>query len=296
MTIRTWAVLLLTAVLFGSSFLFIKIAVTEIPPVTIAAGRVVIAAPLVWLFLRLMGGRLPPLGAGWRPLILLGFLTGVIPFTAIAWGQLHIESGLAGILFGTIPVFSVLLTPFIAKDERLTPTRLLGAFVGVAGVSLVVGPTALGGLDSQLLGASVTLLAALSYAVGATYTRRRMDLSPVMLAAGQLTVAALILAPLSLSLDAPWTLVPSTGALAALAAVAVFSTAVPMLLLFWLIRRAGASNASLAAFFMPVVAVTLGAVLLGEALPWQAFAGLALILFGAAAVSGRFSRPLPQTS
>ena len=168
MTGKHWLVLLLTATMFGSSFLFIKIAVADVPPVTIAAARVVIAAPLVWPFLRLTGGAMPRLGIGWAPFVLVGCLAGVIPFVAIAWGQLHIDSGLAGILFGTIPVFSVLLAPLIAKDETVTPGRLMGALVGLGGVALVVGPQAFAGVAGQLLGAGVTVLAAASYAIGAT--------------------------------------------------------------------------------------------------------------------------------
>jgi len=190
-------------------------------------------------------------------------------------------------------VFSVLLAPAFIRDETLTPGRLFGAVVGLAGVVTVVGPEALAGLDAQLLGAIVTLLAALSYALGGIYARRRGDLAPGAMAAGQLIVAALILVPLSLVVDAPWTLTPSASALSALAAAAILCTAAPIVLLFWLIRQVGASNGSLVAFFIPVVAVSLGTALMAEALPWPVFAGLGMILFGAAVISGRvrLSRP-----
>ena len=197
-------------------------------------------------------------------------------------------------LFGTLPVFSVLLAPVVIADETLTPGRLCGAFVGLAGVVTVVGPDALAGLDTQLLGATVTLLAALSYALGGIYARRRADLAPAVTAAGQLIVAALILVPLSLIVDTSWTLTPHAAVLGALAATAVLCTATPIVLLFWLIRQVGASNGSLVAFFIPVVAVSLGTALMAEALPWPVFAGLGMILFGAAVISGRvrLSRPV----
>ena len=184
-------------------------------------------------------------------------------------------------------MFSVILTPLLARDETLTAGRLLGAAVGLAGVVLVIGPGALAGFGDHLFGATVTLGAALSYALGGIYARRRKDISPAVMATGQLVGAAIILLPLSLAIDAPWTLAPSDAALGSLAAVAVASAALPTFALFWLIRRVGATNGSLLAFFMPVVAVALGTALLGEMLPWQAFAGLALILSGAAFVSGR---------
>lgn len=298
MKAKHWAVLLLTGILFGSAFLFTNIAVSAFPPVTVAALRALIAVPIAWGFLKFTGAGLPPLGRdfarNWGPLLVLGLLTAVIPYTAIAWGQVHIESGLAGILFGTIPVFSVLLVPVLARDERLTAGRLAGAGLGLLGVVVVVGPSALASVGDQLFGTLVTLAAALSYVLGSIYARTQKGISPTVMTAGQLVTASLVLIPASLIFDAPWTLAPSPAALAAVAAVAavaVLSTAAPALLLFWLIRNAGASNGSLVAFVIPVVAVALGAAVLGEALPWPAFVGLGLILLGAAAVGGRLRFP-----
>jgi len=288
---RHWAVLLLTAVLFGSSFFFIKTAIAEVPPATLAAARALLAVPVAWALLRLAGGRLPPPGGAWWPLLVLGVLTAAVPYAAIAWGQRHIESGLAGILFGTIPVFSVVVAPLLLAEERHSGGRLAGAAVGLAGVVLIIGPQALAGIDRQFLGAGVTLIAALSYALGGIYSRRQAGIPPTAMAVGQLLTASMILVPVALVVDAPWRLAPSAAAVGAVAAVAVASTALPAFLLFWLIRNAGATNASLMTFFMPVVAVVLGAALLGERLPWPAFAGLALILLGAAAVGGRLPGP-----
>ena len=189
--------------------------------------------------------------------------------------------------FGAIPIFSVVLAPIFLREEKFSAAQIAGAGVGFAGVVLVIGPQALTGVGDQLLGTLITLLAALSYTLGAIYSRTRRDLSPVVMTAGQLITASAVLVPVSLIVDAPWTLSPSPAALGAVAWTAVIGTAAPVLLLFWLIRNAGAVSASLMTFFMPVVAVALGAAALGEALPWQAFAGLGLILLGAAAVSGR---------
>jgi drug/metabolite transporter (DMT)-like permease len=296
MTAQDWAVLLVTATLFGSSFFLIKIAVDTVPPATLAAGRAALAVPIAWAFLRLTGGRLPPLGRDWIPLAVLGVLTAAVPYGAIAWGQRHIDSSLAGMLFGMVPVFSVVLAPLFLRDERLTPGRLSGAALGLGGVILLLGPQALAGLGNQVAGALVTLGAALSYALGGIYARRHRQLAPTVMAAGQLVTAALILLPLSLVLDAPWALSPPSAALGAVAAVAVLSTALPALLLFWLIGRVGATNGALLAFFMPVVAVVLGVALLGEPLPWTAVAGLGLILIGAAAVNGRLRLPVKATA
>lgn len=290
MGLAGWAALLLTAAMFGSSFVLTKLAIESISPLTVAAGRVALAAPLAWAVLRLSGERLPPLGAAWIPLLILGFLTAAIPYTAIAWGQVNIASGLGGILFGTIPIFTVVLAQFLTADEKLTPERSIGSIVGLAGVVVVVGPGALMHFDDYVGASVITLLGALSYALGGIYARRNPQLSPLVMVTGQLLTATVMLVSLSLAVDTPWTLQPSPGALGAVAAVAVLSTVLPALLLFWLIRRVGATSGSVVAFFLPVVAVVLGAALLGERLPVQTFVGLGLILLGAFAINSRFPR------
>lgn len=284
---RYWALLALTAALFASAFFLNKVAVASLPPLTVAAGRVALAAAVALAILRLTGGGLPTPGRDWQPLLVVGLLTTAVPFTGIAWGQRYIDSGLAGIIYGTIPIFTVLFAHFLTSDERFTARRGTGVAVGLAGIVLIFGPAALAGVGDSLLGSGLTLMAATSHALGATYVRRCRHLSPIVLSAGQLVCGALVLVPLSLIVDAPWQLQPAGTALAAIVAVAVVGTAVPLLITFWLIQRIGATNTSLLAFLMPVMAIGFGAVLLGEWLPWEAFAGLVLILAGAAAVGGR---------
>lgn len=299
MPLPLWGVLILTATLFGSSFLFIKISLADIPPFTLAAGRAALAAIAVILFLYLSGGRLPRPGKIWVPMTVLGLLTAVIPYVAIAFGQLHIDSSLGGILFATIPVFSVLIAPLVLKEEQLTPSRITGVLTGFAGVILAIGPDALSGLGTQLLGAGVTILAALSYASGTIFARTLGGTSPIVLAAGQLFVAALALIPVSLLFDTPWTLSPAPGPLASLVLVALLNTAIPVLLMFWLVRNAGASNTSLLAFFMPVASVLLGVLVLGESLGWFAVLGFGFIISGAGLVTGTFRfhrRAVPRRS
>jgi drug/metabolite transporter (DMT)-like permease len=282
-----WAMVLAVGVLFGSSFLFINVAVAELPPLTVAAARALLAAPLIWLILRLGGVRLPRPGRGWVPLLIIGTLTGAIPFATVALGQRHIDSGLGGILFGAIPVFTILISHVLLADERLSADKVLGALVGLGGVVLVIGPEALQGLGDQVLGQAITLVAALSYTLGGIYGRMRTDVPPPLQAAGQTIGGALILVPIALVVDAPWTLTPAPLTLGALVALGIVSTALPSLLFFRLIGTVGATNTSLATFFMPVTAVALGALVLAERLPPLAFGGLALILLGAAIVNGR---------
>ncbi len=289
MNVKLWAILLLTAGLFGSSFFFIKLTVDSIPPLTIAAGRTILAAVVVYLYMRSSGQRFPGFGSAWIALFILGILTAAVPYIAIAWGQQHIDSSLGGILFATIPIFSVLVAPVFLAEETFTAMRLLGALVGLTGVALIIGPEALAGIDTQMFGAAITLVAAFSYATGNIYARTQGHLSPVVMAAGQFLTASLVLVPLSLTIDAPLTLTYTQTAVASLIAVALFCTAIPSLLLFWLIRNAGATNASLLAFFMPIAAVILGVGILGEALSWLTLAGFSLIFLAAAIVTGKLA-------
>ncbi len=184
MGLTEWAMVLATGVFFGSSFVFINIAVESLPPITVAAGRALVAGAVIWAVLRVAGERLPRPGREWGPLLIIGLLTGAIPFATIALGQRFIDSGLAGILFGAIPVFAIFLTHFLVADERLSADKVVGGFAGLAGVVIVVGPGALGGLGDQMVGQAVTLVAALSYTLGVIYGRLRPQVTPRLQAAG----------------------------------------------------------------------------------------------------------------
>ena len=280
-----WVVLLLIAVLFGSSFSLINVAVREFSPLTVAAVRMAVAAPLMLLVLRAAGQRLPPLGRSWKPFVILGVVGATVPYVAISWGQKHITSGLGGILIASIPVFTVLLAPLITRDERFSAIRVAGAALGLAGVAYAIGPANLAMLDEQVFGAALTLVAALGYALGGMVVRRYRDVPPLIMTAGQFIVAGVILIPAAVAAGEASISPPSQAALLCLIGVGVIGTVAPTALLFWLIGKAGATNASLISFFMPFAAVGIGAVALGEAVPKEAFIGLAIILASAVMVN-----------
>lgn len=281
-----WAAVLTVGAMFASSFFFQKIALTGIPPFTVASGRLLVAFPVALLFLHKSGGRLPPLGSEWKPLIVLGIFGVTLPFAAVSWGLQHIESALGGILMSPVPLFTVTLAYWILPEERLTPFRLTGVAAGFGGVVLIIGPSALEGLGSHLLGELAVLVAPLCYSVTNIYVRRHPGLSPSLLAAGQFLVGACLLIPLSLIVDTPWRLSPSLASIASVGAVGIFATGVPNMLVYWLIGRVGSTNTSMIAYFIPVFALGFGAVVLGEWLPWENLAGLGLILFGALLLGG----------
>lgn len=287
MQARHWAVLLGAAVLFGSAFSFTSVALAQLPPVTVAAARAVLAALALSAMLILAGDRLPATAREWRPLIVLGTATGAVPFVALAWGQVYVQSSVAGILFGTTPLFTLLIAHFHTHDERMTRRRLAGSIVGLAGVAVVVGPGAILGLGSDLAGQALILLAALCTGFGTVYARRQVHCSPMAMSAAHAICAAAILAPLSLALDKPWQLEFGFNALAAVAGLGILGTALPIPGVYWLIRSVGATTSSLLAYFVPAVAVLVGVFALGETLATRTLGGFALILAGAMLVSRR---------
>ena len=286
MTPADWSLLLVASLFLGSTFLFLNIAVAEISPLTAAALRTLIAAPFCWALMRAFGMHMPRTGQKWIALFWLGLLTAAIPFGAIAWGQQYIASGLAGIFYGAMPVLTVVLAPLFLAEETFTRRRLSGALVGLAGVMLVIGPSALASAGNQFWAVIISFRAPVSHTLGAIYARRQPHIGPPTMATGQMVFGAAILTPLAFLAEEPLSLTPSPGAIGAMLVTGIACTAVAMSLYFIVVRRVGATRSSLMPLFMPVVAVLLGAAVLGERLPVEAFLGLALILAGALAVSG----------
>jgi drug/metabolite transporter (DMT)-like permease len=226
----------------------------------------------------------------WPALALMALMNNAIPFSLIFWAQTRIPAGLASILNALTPVLGVIVT-HLAGQERLTAGRVVGVGAGFSGVAVLIGPSAFAGAG-DLWAELACLAATLSYAISTTYARRRfVGVAPLVLACGQLTAAAVIMTPVALALEAPWRLpVPSAPTLAAAAALGVFSTALAYLLFFRIIARAGATALNLVTFLIPIVAVLLGAALLGEVLLLRHLAGFALIAAGLAAIDGRLFR------
>jgi drug/metabolite transporter (DMT)-like permease len=285
-----WALMVVLSLLWGGSFFFIAVAVAELPPFTIVAARVAIAALALHVVLRLTGGRLPTSAAALAAFAGMGILNNAIPFSLLVWGQSHIASGLAAILNATMPLFTVLVAHFATSDERLTVGRFAGVLVGFAGVVAMIGPGALAGVETDLLAELACLGAALSYGIASVFGRRfrRLGLSPVQTATGQLSASTLIMVPLALLTSAPWSLpVPSLAAAASVVALALVSTALAYIVFFRILARSGATSISLVTFMVPVSAMLLGTVVLGERLAPEHFVGIALIGAGLALIDGR---------
>jgi len=288
MSATDWLLLVALSILWGGSFFFAKIAVAELPPLSVAFGRVTIAAAILVILARATGVALPAGFAAWRPYAVMGLLNNAVPFALIFWGQTHIPSGLAAILNATTPLFTVLVAHVATRDEKLTFARLTGVVAGLAGVVVMVGPDLLRELGADVFAQLACVGAAISYAFAGVYGRRFRAEPALRVAAGQLAASTLILAPVALVVDRPWTLpAPSLTVLAALVALAAFSTALGYVLYFRILARAGATNLLLVTFLIPVSAILLGMLILGEQLSPRHIVGMIAIAIGLAAIDGR---------
>lgn len=294
MTGRAWLQLLALSVLWGGSFFFVGVAVHELPPLTIAASRVGLAALALLAVLHLSGVALPRDPLVWRAFLVMGLLNNVIPFSLIIWAQGQIPSGLASILNATTPISTALVAHAFTTDEKLTPNRAAGVLLGLAGVVILLGPDLLAGLGGNVMAQGAVLVATVSYACAATFGRRfrRLGVPPLATAAGQLLGSSAILLPLALLAERSWLLpLPSLPVLAALLALALVSTALAYVIFFRVMAQAG-SNVNLVTLLVPVSAILLGVLVLGEALSLRHFAGMTVIALGLAAIDGRALRLL----
>jgi drug/metabolite transporter (DMT)-like permease len=297
MTSIEWAMLIALSVLWGGSFFFTGVAVKELPPLTIVVLRVGVAAVILNIIVRAMGLAMPRQGSVWAAFFGMGFLNNVVPFTLFVWGQTHIASGLASILNATTPLFTVIVAHLFTSDEKLTANRLAGVLIGLVGVAVMIGRQALSGLGSDVLAEFACLAAALSYGFAGVYGRRfkRMGVAPMLTATGQVTASALMLAPVALFAEHPWTLpVPSPPVLWAVLGIAALSTALAYVLYFRILATAGATNLLLVTFLIPVSALILGTLVLHEPLVGAQLLGMAMIGLGLAAIDGRLPRRLSK--
>ena len=279
------ALLVVLASLWGASYTFIKIGVETIPPITLITVRTLIAGILLLAVLRWRGLKLPADAATWGKFLFQACLNSAIPFTLIAWAERSIDAGLAAILNSMTPIFAFLLTALITRHESVTARKLFGAAAGLAGVCLIIGMQALDGLGDQLWAQLAVVAATICYAGAAIFGKNFKGLDPMMPAAGSLICGAVILIPLSLVVDRPWTLSPSLDSMLALAALSVFSTALAFAIYFRLIHTLGSVGATAQAYLRVPVGVAIGVVFLGETVTTTAGIGLVCVIAGVVAMT-----------
>lgn len=277
--------LLTLSTLWGASYTLIRVGVETIPPLTLIAARTLIAGSVLLLWMRLRCIPMPRDLAVWRRFFVQALLNSVVPFTLIAWAERSVEAGLATILNSASPVLAFAGTWLITRHEQVTPRKLFGVVAGLAGISLVVGVGAFEGLGRQLVPQLAIVAATVCYAGAAIYGRAFKGLSPEAPAAGSLIVGAIVLVPASVVVDRPWTLHPSPHSLTALAALAVFSTALAFVIYFRLVQTLGSVGTTAQAYLRVPIGVGISIVLLGESLSASAWLGLACVVAGVAAMT-----------
>jgi drug/metabolite transporter (DMT)-like permease len=287
----SWLTMALLALIWGGSFLSIRVALEQVPVLTVVAFRVALAAIVLWAYVLIRGLPVPK-GAGWLlSCLFLGLFNNIVPFCLIVWGQTHIPSGLAGILNSSNVLFSVGLAALMFRDERLTARKSAGIALGVAGVALTIGPGVVRDLDLTSLGQIAILGASLSYAISSIFSRHRLSgVRPEVVAAGMLTVSSLVMIPLAIAVEGVPTMAYHLQTWAALGYISIISSAIAYILFYKVLLTAGAGNVSLVTLMIAPVAVVLGAVTYNEALPHAAYLGLGLLALGMLVIDGRIFR------
>lgn len=293
MNALTWGLLLLLGLIWGGSFFFARIAVQDVPPLTLVFLRLSLAAVALHIYIAGRFGLYDVLRARWREFLVLGLINNALPHTMIFLGETEIGAGLAAVLNATTPIFTVIVGNYLTTDERLTPAKLLGCLVGLVGTAVLVGPGAMSHTGAPLWALLLPILAAVSYGFAAIYGKRFKGTPAPSIAAAQLTCSSLLILPVALLVDRPWQLaLPPAGSIGAILALALLSTAFAYILFFRIMALAGATNTSLVTLLVPPSAILLGAVFLGETLGLAEAAGMALIGAGLVMLDGRAFRRL----
>lgn len=285
---QAWGLMALLALLWGASFLSIRIALDEVPPLTAVAHRVGWATLVLWIYVLLKRLPLPRGRRIWIGFAGMGLLNNVIPFSLMAWGQLHIPSGLTSIFNASTAIFGVLVAALLLGDERLSRRKAIGIAVGFAGVVTAIGADSLRDFDITSLAQLAIIAGTLSYAFAGVWARNRLTgLAPQVAAAGMLTASTLIMVPLAWVIDGPIRLDLEPRTLLAIAYYALGATALAYLLCYRVLGLAGSGNLMLVTLLIAPIAIVLGAVVLGETLAPNAYKGFALLALGLLIIDGR---------
>lgn len=283
------------ALLWGSSYLFISVSVASIPPATLIAARVAIAALVLFAVMRWRGERLPRDGRTWRQLGIQAVFNSIGAWTLLAWGQQYVDSGLSSVLNSTSPVFVVLAGMLASGGTMAHGWKLLGVGLGVAGVVTIMGPEVLDGLGQDVLAQAAILGGAILYACAALYGRRFSRLPATVTATGTMIVASGVLIPASIVLDRPWTLAPSVEAMMTVLILGTACTGLALLIYFRLVRTLGAAGVASQSYLRSGIGVVLGMAVLGETLSPETWVGIVLAIAGVIAINRPVAALAAQT-
>ncbi|MCF2871970.1 DMT family transporter [Octadecabacter sp. G9-8] len=290
-TTRTWAELFILGLIWGGSFLAIRLALNEVPFVTSVAHRVFWAALILWGYVILRGLPIPRDPKIWGALFVMGLLNNVIPFSLMAWGQLHIPTGLTSVFNAGTAIFGVVIAALILADERLTLRKTIGSAIGFFGVATAIGLDAVRNFDITSLAQLAVIGGTISYAFAGVWARINLaNLTPQVAAAGMLTGSSIIMVPAAFVIDGAPSFDLSPTAYLAIGYYVVFATAGAYLLYYRILAAAGSANTMIVTLLIPPVSIVLGALVLNESLSSNVYVGLALLALGLAILDGRLFR------
>lgn len=268
------------ALLWGSSFMWISIGVQTIPPITLAAIRVVVASVVIGVVMLVRGQRLPTEPKLVGQLFILAMIGSIIPWVSLAWGQQYVDSALASVLNSTSPIWVLFITVLFLKGANPPALKMLGAGLGFCGVVLIIGTDALAGLGQHIWGQLAVLIGAVLYGCASIYGRRFHDVPNTVTAASTSVLSALFLVPLSFIVDKPMSLSPSMASLGAVLMLGVFSTGIALLIYFRLLKSLGSLGVASQAYLRAGVGVGLGVFVLGETITITVGIGIGIALLG----------------
>jgi len=290
LSLRGYLYIAFLSVLWGASFFFVKLTLREMTPFTIVLVRVGVSAVVLMVLVYATGKKMPSSPGIWGAFFVMGALNNLVPFSLTIWGQQYVESSVASILTASAPVFSVILAHFLTSEERMTPSRVTGVLLGLSGVAILIGFDSLQSSGLKVPGEAALLGAGLCYTFSAIYGRRFRGMSPLVVASGVLTGAAVMMIPPVFILENPLSLTPGTTTLAALAGLTLLSTTMAYVFYYKTLAITGPTNLLLVTFLIPVNAVFLGVVVLGETLEPSAIAGMVFIFAALVVTDGRLFR------
>jgi drug/metabolite transporter (DMT)-like permease len=290
---QAWAGLLMLSLIWGASFLSVHVALEEIGPLTAVAHRTGWAMLILWAYVLIRRLALPTDLRVWGAFLVMGFLNNAIPFSLMAWGQLHIETGLTSILNASTAIFGVITAAVFLADERLTARKAIGVTVGFLGVSTAIGLDAFKDFDIRSLGQLAVIGGTISYALAGVWARKTLGhLKPQVASAGMLTGASIVTIPAAWIVEGPISLALEPQTWAAIGYFAIVATAIAYILYYRVLALAGSGNAMLVTLLVAPVAIVLGAIVLGEALPLRDYIGFAILALGLLILDGRLVKPL----
>jgi|TARA_B110000908_G_scaffold171273_1_gene233439 drug/metabolite transporter (DMT)-like permease len=290
---RAWAEMMLLAMIWGGSFLSIRVALDEITPLTSVAHRTTWAMLVLWVVIAVMRIPLPRDPKIWFSFLVMGLLNNVIPFTLMAWGQLHIESGLTSILNAFTAVVGVVIASLFFADEQITLRKGIGVILGFFGVAVAIGLDNFRSFDLRSLAQLAVIGGTVAYAIAGVWARKRLvGMPPQMAAAGMLTGSTVIMLPLVYFIEGPLTFDLQPRTMLAIGYYAIIATAFAYLLYYRVLAMAGSGNLMLVTLLVAPLAITLGAVVLDEKLGANAYLGFGILALGLIILDGRMWKAL----